>query len=609
VGLVFLCLLGRIWYLQLLQGEYFRNRSANNHIRTIDIPPSRGAIFDVKGRLLADNRASFTLALIPEDVRDWEQLSRRLHNLIGLDPTSINKLKVLARGRNAFKPVRIRANLDYDALALLETFRYELTGATILVEHRRFYPVANEVSHVVGYLREINANELKEAPPGLYRPGDYVGRDGVERTRERVLVGTRGYRQVEIDAYGRELAQLEMKPSRPGHSLHLTIDVELQRAAARALGDEVGAVVAMDPVSGQVLCLYSSPTFDQNTLGVDSSPQVWSELQDDKSFSPLMNRAIQGLYAPGSTYKMVIAAAGLAEGEITPQTTFQCSGGMPFGSHVFHCWRHGGHGTVNLFRALKDSCDIYFYRLGLKLGVERIASYARAFGLGRVTGIPLPGELAGLVPDPAWKMRNFKQPWYEGETVSLSIGQGSTTATPIQLARMVSVVANRGRVVTPTIIKAVVPPDGSEPAPEPPAITNAAPIKAEDLQLVHNGLVAVVMDEGGTARRARLAGISAAGKTGTSQVVSLSFVKTFGHKANVPWKFRDNALFVCYAPAENPKSAIAVVMEHSGGGGGSDAAPVARHIMETFFGLPLTPLPPRLPGPLASPPATGPNRG
>lgn len=600
IGLVFLMLLGRLWYLQLLQGDYFRFRSENNRIRVLDIPPSRGSIFDTKGRLLADNRPSFSLAITPEDVKDWNTLSKRLHNLIGIDPEELDRLKRLSRGRNAFKPVRIRTNLDHSTLALLETFRYELPGTSVMVDHRRSYPVGNELCHVVGYLGEINQKELDAAPQGLYRQGDYVGRDGVERSREQVLLGTRGYRQVEVDADGRELGLLEEKLASPGHNLYLTIDLDLQKAAARAMGDEVGAVVAMDPTTGHVLCLYSSPTFDQNNLGYGITPQFWRELNENPYF-PLKNRAINGLYPPGSTYKIVVAAAGLAEKEINAHSTFHCSGEMTFGNRTFRCWRRGGHGTVNLHRALKESCDIYFYRLGLKLGVERIAKYARAFGFGSVTGIPLPHEAAGLVPDPDWKRRRFNQPWHEGETVSLSIGQGSNLITPLQLARMVSVIANRGTMVTPTIIKAVQPPDGSEPIPEPPTINNTVPVSTEDLELIHQSLIAVVNEPGGTARRAILPGITVAGKTGTTQVVSLNFVRSFGSKDKIPWKYRDHALFVCYAPAENPTIAMAVVIEH-GGGGGSDAAPVARRVLEAYFNLTETPLAPRPPGPLATPP-------
>ena len=602
VGVVFIAILGRLWYLQLLQGEYFRFRSENNRIRMMDLAPSRGMIFDAKGRILADNRASFTLAIIPEDVDNWQTLANRLHNLIGIDPEEVAKLSRLARGANAFKPVKLRTNLDRETMALLETFRYELQGITVLAEQRRNYPEDNALCHVIGYLSEINAEELNTAATGVYRQGDYVGRDGVERSREEVLRGTRGYRQVERDANGRELGLIDQKPAIAGHSLTLTLDLDLQKAAARAMGDEVGAVVAMNPNNGQMLCLYSSPTYNLNELGANLTSAVWRELNNNPYF-PLKDRAINGMYPPGSTYKIVVAAAGLAEKEITPQSTFSCSGEMAFGNRVFHCWRRGGHGTVNLQQALKVSCDIYFYRLGLRLGVERIAKYARAFGLGRSTGIPLPHEANGLVPDPEWKMRRYGQPWHEGETVSLSIGQGSNLMTPVQLARMVSVVANRGTVITPTIIKSVLPPGASEPIVEPPAVSTRAPISAEDLEVIHQGLVGVAQDAGGTARRVQLPGISVAAKTGTTQVVSLAFARSFGAKSNIPWKYRDHAIFVCYAPADDPKIAMAVVMEH-GGGGGSDAAPVARHVLETYFGLPNTPLPQRSPGPLAPQPAT-----
>jgi penicillin-binding protein 2 len=604
VGLVFIVLLGRLWFLQLLQGEYFRYRSENNRIRTLDLPPPRGIIFDSKGRILADNKVSFSLALIPEDVHDWELLAKRLHRLAGIDPEEILQLARLAKSANAFKPVRLRSNLDYQTMTLLETFRYELPGINVLTEHRRNYPESYILSHAIGYLAEISAEELKEAGRGVYRQGDYLGRDGVERSREEVLRGTRGYRQVERDANGRELSLLDQQPAMPGNNLILTLDLDLQKAAAEAMGDEVGAVVAMNPKNGEIMCLYSSPAYNLNDLGMNLTPAVWKDLNQNAYF-PLKDRAINGLYSPGSTYKIVVAAAGLAEGEIDANTTFHCSGEFTFGNRTFHCWRRGGHGSVNLHQALKYSCDVYFYRLGLKLGVERLAQYARAFGLGRVTGIPLPYESRGLVPDPAWKMRRYKQPWHEGETVSLSIGQGYNLLTPIQLARMVSVIANQGMVVTPTIIKAVVAPGASAPLAEPPTMASPIPVSLEDLELIHKGLVAVVNEPGGTAGRVRLPGITVAAKTGTTQVVSLNFARSFGARANIPWQYRDHAIFVCYAPAEDPTIAIAVIMEH-GGGGGSDAAPVARHVLESYFGLPHSPLPERRPGPLAAPPSPPP---
>ncbi|MDR1397076.1 MAG: penicillin-binding protein 2 [Desulfarculales bacterium] len=595
IGLVFIILLGRLWFLQLLQGEAFRFRSENNRIRTLDLPPPRGIIFDAKGRILADNQASFSLALIPEDVRDWELLARRLHTLAGINPEEITELQRLAKGASAFKPVRLRSNLDYTAMLLLETFRYELPGVTVLTEHRRNYPENEAMCHAIGYLAEINAQELQEpSRRGVYRQGDYLGRDGIERSWEEVLRGTRGYRQVEREANGRELGLIDEQPALPGNNIILTLDLDLQKAAARAMGDEVGAVVAMNPQTGEILCLYSSPSYNLNQFGA-----IWQDLLRNE-YHPLKNRAINGIYPPGSTYKIVMAAAGLAEKEVDANTTFHCSGEFTFGNHTFRCWRRGGHGSLNLRQALKYSCDVYFYRLGLKLGVERIAKYARAFGLGDATGIALPHEAQGLVPDPAWKMRRDGEPWLEGDTVPLAIGQGANVTTPLQLVRMVSVIASKGLVVTPTIIKAVVPPGSGEVIAEPPALAYRIPVSSEHLELIHRGLVAVVNEPGGTAGRVRLPGVTVAAKTGTSQVVSLTRARSYGSKANIPWKYRDHAIFVCYAPAEDPSIAISVVMEH-GGGGGSDAAPVARHILETYFGLPPSPLPLRRPGPLAAP--------
>ncbi len=584
VGLAFSILIGRLWYLQLLQGDHFRTQSESNRIRLVDVPPRRGLIFDAKGKLLADNRPAFTLAAIPEDVPDWDQLTRRLEKLVGIKPEEIKRARRAAHGQPPFKPIRLRSHLDRHQLALLETFRYELPGVKVLVEYRRAYLNPIPIAHVVGYLGEINPRELEKVPRSLYRMGDFVGRYGLESSRERVLHGNRGAKQVEVDALGRELEVLEELEAKPGHDLVLSIDLDMQMAAAEALKDEAGAVVAMNPKTGEVYCLYSSPSFDQNSFIKGLSASEWEAIANNEKH-PLKDRAISGAYPPGSTYKLITAAAGLAEGVITPETSFFCSGQIPFGRRTYKCWaiKKGGHGHVNLHKALRESCDVYFYRVGMRLGVERLAKYARAFGLGRPTGIPLPHESRGNVPDGKWKKQRFGEPWQDGETLSLAIGQGFTQTTPLQLARMVSVIANGGRLVTPTLVKRVIPPGEAAPVPEPPGLSSKVPINPKYLELVHKGLVAVVNEPGGTARRARLPGIKVAGKTGTAQVVSLTFFKSFGKEENVPWRFRDHALFVSYAPADDPTIAIAVVVEH-GGHGGSDAAPVARAVMEAYFG-------------------------
>lgn len=589
VALAFTILLGRLWYLQLLQGDHFRSLSENNRIRLVDVPPSRGLIFDSKGRLLAENRPAFALAVVPEDVSDWDELGTRLNKLVGITPEELAKAHEVAAQQPPFKPVRLRSHLDREQLAVLETFRYELPGIKVLVEYRRAYLNAKETSHVIGYLGEINQQELAEAPRALYRIGDYVGRYGLEKSRERVLHGRRGARQVEVDAMGRELKLLDEVDPVPGQNLTLTLDLRLQQAAAAALGDEVGAVVALNPKNGQVYCLYSAPSFDQNYFITGMSNRLWEALANDP-FHPLKNRAISGLYPPGSTYKIITAAAGLAEGVVTPQTSIFCPGEIAFGRRTYKCWalKKGGHGNVSLHRAIRESCDVYFYRVGLRLGVDRLAKYARAFGLGSPTGVPLGSESAGLVPDSEWKKRRFGEPWQDGETLSLAIGQGFNLVTPIQLARMVAVVANKGRLITPTLVKAVSPSDGSDPVPEPPPVSTRVPVSLKDLDLVHQGLVAVVNEPGGTASVARLPGIAVAGKTGSAQVVGLKHAKLYGHENNLPWKYRDHALFVCYAPAEDPTIALAVVVEH-GLHGGSAAAPVARKVLEAFFDLPARP--------------------
>jgi penicillin-binding protein 2 len=599
VGLAFVIILGRLWYLQLLRGEHFRKLSENNRIRLVDLAPTRGLIFDVKGRLLADNRPAFNLAVVPEDVSDWKVLTKRLHSLVGITPEEIKKARRAARGQPPFKPIRLRSHLNRHELALLETFRYELPGVKVMVRYRRAYLAPRETAHVIGYLGEINKKELARASRARYRLGDYVGRYGLEKSRESVLHGKRGARQVEVDAMGREIKLLNQVDATRGLDLTLSLDLEVQKAAAKAMAGRAGAVVALNPKNGQVYALYSSPSFDQNDFVIGMSVKKWRDLVNDPR-KPLKDRAIGGLYPPGSTYKIVTAAAGLAENAISLSTRFFCAGQIPFGRRYYKCWAYkkGGHGHTDLHKAIRESCDVFFYKTGLRLGVDKLARYAKNFGLGRPTGISLPHEASGLVPTSKWKKKRYKERWHEGETLSLSIGQSFTLVTPLQLARMVAVVANGGRLVTPTLVKAVTRP-GGEPVPEPLPVISRVPIKPEYLTTVHKGLVAVVNEPHGTARGAKLPGITVAGKTGTAQVVSLKFEKSFGKEENVPWKYRSHALFVAYAPADDPTIAVAVVVEH-GGHGGSDAGPVATAVMRAYFGLP-EPEPKAKPKPKAQP--------
>lgn len=588
VGVAILVLLGRLWYLQLLKGEHFRRLSETNRIRLVDLAPSRGLIFDTKGRLLADNRPAFTLAVIPEDVADWETLTRRLHNLVGLKPEDVAKAREAAQGQPPFKPVVLRSHLDRHQLALVETFRYELPGVKVMVRYQRTYLAPRLAAHVIGYLGEINQRELEDSNRAVYRMGDWVGRDGLEKSREQMLHGRRGARQVEVDAMGREIKLLSEIPASRGADLTLSINLDLQQAAAKALEGQVGAVAALDPRTGQVLCLYSSPTYDPNDFIIGMSAEKWKALANDP-LHPLKDRSISGMYPPGSTYKIITAAAGLAEKAIDLTTRFFCAGQMAFGRRYYLCWAYkkGGHGYTDIHKAIRESCDVFFYKTGLKLGVDRLAKWARAFGLGRPTGISLPHEAPGLVPDSQWKRKRFREPWHEGETVSLAIGQSFTLVTPLQMARMVAVVANGGMLVTPTLVRRVTPPGGT-PVPAPEPVMTRVPIAPEYLATIGKGLAAVVNEPGGTARLARLPGITVGGKTGTAQVVALKFEKSFGKEENVPWKYRSHALFVAFAPVENPSIAVGVVVEH-GGHGGSAAGPVATAVMRAYFGIPEPP--------------------
>jgi penicillin-binding protein 2 len=581
-ALIVLCLFGllflRLWYLQLVQGEELQQRSEHNRIRLQELPPWRGMILDHRGQVLVDNRPSYELVVVLEDVGNIPLLADRLAHLLNLDRQPLQAQ--LQNGKKAgLHQVRIRTDLSWEEMARVQTFQPELAGVLIQIQPKREYRQKGMACHTLGYLGEINEAQLKSDKYPKYKLGDYLGKCGVELAWEKYLRGRRGYRRIEVDAYGRELGQLASVFPTPGANVHLTLDSRMQREAEACLEDRMGAIIALDPRNGRVLALASSPPCSPEAFERGLSTQEWQKINHDQSH-PLENRAIKGQYPPGSTFKIVMAVAGLEEKVITPQTIFYCNGTMPFGDHVFHCWRKGGHGAVNLHRALVQSCDIYFYNVGLRLGINRIAKWSKRFGLGAPTGLDLDKEMPGLVASTAWKKARFHRPWQQGETFSVAIGQGYNLATPLQMARVVAAVANGGIVYKPYLVEKVESPTGEILYQARPTVQSRLEASPATLEAVRQALVGVVNE--GTARSARLPHIQVAGKTGTAQVVALD---PDNPKKKKSWHREDHAWFVAYAPAADPRVAVAVLVEH-GGHGGSQAAPLARRIIATAMSEP-----------------------
>lgn len=567
----FFALTGRFWYLQILKGDHFKKMAENNRVRVLPVPPARGILFDRNGLMLVNSRPSFNLYVIPDDVQDWDLLKEQLTRLLDMEPDLIER-RLAQKKASPFQPLPIKLDITSEELGRLETFKYMMPGVYIEVSPQRNYPLGPVAPHVIGYLGEITPEQLKSGKYPECRLGDYIGQWGLEKEYQKDLGGIKGGRYLEVDARGREVQVLGVQEPTAGNNLVTTLDWDLQKTAQEALQGRAGAVVALDPRSGEVLAMASSPAFDPSTFTRKLTAKDWQTLLSDP-LKPFQNRAIQGQYPPGSTYKMVVALAALEEGLVTPETTFYCNGTFLFGNRRFSCWRKGGHGSVNLHKAIVQSCDVYFYNVGLRLGVDRLARYAQYFGLGQPTGVALTSEKGGLIPTSLWKLKRYKAPWHPGETVSLSIGQGYNLVTPLQMAVLTAALANGGKVYRPYLVKKLFSPQGRILKEFSPVQLRSLPVKAEHLYLIRKAMAGVVNEPGGTGYACRLWGITAAGKTGTAQVVGL------GKKGG-----RDHAWFVAFAPLEDPKLAVAVLVEH-GGHGGDAAAPIARKLFQAYFHL------------------------
>ncbi|GAB4277267.1 MAG: penicillin-binding protein 2 [Deferrisomatales bacterium] len=587
VAATFGVLTARLFYLQVLHGATYRYLSENNRIRLERIRPPRGMILDRNGEILADVRASFDALVVPAEVprERREEIYGELMRLLEV-PRDELAAAVEGPGPPPWKPRLLKRRLLWTEMARLEAHRLELPGVLVQATPVRHYPFGALLGQSLGYVGEISPRELGQPAFAEYESGDFLGRTGLEWAFEGVLRGQPGGQQVEVDVRGRRLGVLAAQPPRPGRNIVLTVDRRLQQAAAEALGEQTGAVVALDVHTGDVLAMASRPSFDPNHLAAGIRPEEWQALATDPRH-PLQHRCVQGQYPPGSTFKIVTALAGLAEGVVTPATRVFCSGAFLFAGRPYRCWKKAGHGWVDLRRALVESCDVYFYQLGLDLGVDGIHKYAQALGLGRPTGIDLPGEKPGLAPSKAWKRRARKEPWYAGETLSVAIGQGYVLATPLQLASMIAAVAHpHGAQMRPRIVSRIEDARGRPVEEIPPIETRRLPFRRVHLDRVRDALEEVVSGPHGTGKRARIDGYPVAGKTGTAQVVKLPTERSLPEE-QIPWEHRDHALFLCYAPADEPEIAVAVVVEH-GGHGGAAAAPVARRVIEAYRELKLS---------------------
>jgi penicillin-binding protein 2 len=577
VLVLFVVLLLRLIYLQVVLGEEYYRLSVNNSIRLQTVDPPRGLILDRHGTKLAENRPSFDVTFIPKDAGDVGRVLTELAVHLQVPAEDLMVKVKHSRGLAAFKPVLLKQDIGRDVLAVIEARRVDLPGVSVQVRLRRNYLDGMSAAHVIGYLGEVSLEELRSGDhPGL-RSGDAIGKFGVERTYDDYLRGEAGGRQVEVNASGQVMRVLRTVSARPGHNVVLTIDRELQQRTEALLEGVAGAAVAVDPENGHILALASSPSFNQNIFVSGIASDAWESLVAHP-FRPLENKAIQGEYPPGSTFKIVTALAGLEEKVIDENTVFDCAGMLPFAGREYRCWKKEGHGRVDVRRALSESCDVFFYRTGQRLGVDRLAWYAKAFGLGARSGVGLDQEARGLIPTSAWKKRRFGVAWQEGETLSVAIGQGYNLATPLQMALLTAAVANHGVRMRPLILQRVGTVEGEVVFQAVPQEAGRLPVSSRNLKIVQEGIWAAVNGERGTARRVHLSDIDIAGKTGTSQMVSR---KDSGDDYTPP-HLRPHAWFVCYAPAIAPKMAVAVVVEN-GEHGSSAAGPIAREMVKAYL--------------------------
>jgi penicillin-binding protein 2 len=582
-----LVLAWRMFQLQVVEHEHFTTLSRDNRVKVLPLPPTRGLIYDRQGVLLAQNRPAYSLEITPEQAGDLERTLAGLAQVIAISEDDRERFEQLRRRKRRFESVPIRVDMSQDEAAEFAVHRHRFPGVEIKAHLLRHYPHADKAVHVLGYVGRISQRDIEQIDASNYAGTTHIGKNGVEKTYESALHGEVGLEQVEVNAAGRRVHTLAQQPPAPGVDVHLHLDIGLQEVAMAAFGDNNGAVVAINPKNGGVLAFVSQPGYDPNLFVEGISRRDYAALQEDEN-RPLYNRVLQGQYPPGSTIKPMVGLAGLELGAVRYDTSIYCPGffQLPGSSHRYRDWKKTGHGPMDLDAAIVQSCDVYFYKLAYELGIDQMHSFLSQFNFGSRTGIDLTGESAGLMPSRDWKRRARGQPWYPGETLIVGIGQGYFLTTPLQLAAATAAMANDGVFYTPRVVDYLRARDSGEVTPIPPNAQYIEIDRQQNWDDIHTAMANVVEGARGTAKSIRSPHYRIAGKTGTAQVFSIAQDAEYDED-KIDKKLRDHALFIAYAPVEDPQIAVAVVVEN-GGGGGSTAAPIARAVMDAYL------LPPEL---------------
>ena len=570
----------RLYYLQVYQANKYKTMADENRISTRLLIPPRGVIYDRNGIMIANNKQNFQAMIVAEQTPDIQKTLDEFKKIIPLSEDEEAKVKKGLKRSRSFVPIKIKDNLSWEEVAKIQLKAPDLQGIYIDEGLSRDYPFGESMAHILGYVSSVSEDDVKTDEDSLLRVPEFkIGKAGIEKLYEKSLRGKGGSLKLEVNAYGRVMKEIEKIDGIPGKSLYLTIDSRLQQKAYDLFKeqDQSGAAIVLDVHSGEILTFVSAPSFDPNTMTKGISNKEWKSLLNNEK-KPLSNKAISGQYSPGSTFKTIVALAALESGLVKSENHYNCTGQMFLGNHAFHCWKRVGHGSLDIIEALKHSCDIFFYEISQKIGIERIANMSRRFGLGSKIDVGLENEKSGLIPDKEWKLKRFGEPWQHGETVIAGIGQGYVLTTPLQLATMTARLANGGYEIKPTFTK-LENKDGIK----------KIKVSSEHLDVIKQGMYSVVNEQGGTAflSRFNINGQEMAGKTGSTQVRRISMKERQSRvlrQDELPWKYRDHALFIAFAPYDNPKYAIAVLVEH-GGGGSTVAAPIASKILQEAINL------------------------
>lgn len=576
--LAFAVIVARLYFLQVKEADKYKMMSDENRISTRFLVPPRGLIFDRNGEIIAKNEQDFQALMVAEQTPDIAETLNTFKQIVPLTEGEEQKIRKDLKNKRRFIPIKLKDNLSWNEVSKILLHAPDLPGVEIDEGLSRYYPYADIYAHVLGYVGPVSDKDKKDNP--LYMvPGFKIGKSGLERYFDYKLQGKGGTIKLEVNAYGRVMNEIERNSGEEGQSLTLTLDARLQRAAYEAFGEESGAAVVLNVRTGEILALVSTPSFDPNLFTNGISYKHWNALLKNER-TPLVNKAVSGQYSPGSTFKVVVALAALEAGVIDLNTRFNCSGGLDVGNIRFHCWRHSGHGSLNVVEALKHSCDIFFYETAMKLGIDKIHDMAVKLGMGNVLEVGLDNEKAGIIPTKAWKKARFGTSWTQGDAANSGIGQGYVLVTPLQLATMLARVVNGGYAVQPTFIK---------PTEKELSKIKRLDISTKNIEIVKRGMFEVVNGAGGTAGRARfnINGAMMGGKTGTTQVRRISMKERNSgilRDEQLPWRLRNHALFIGFTPVDNPRYSVAVIVEHGSSGSGV-AAPIASKILQEALQL------------------------